>query len=105
MFVASKLNVSTALIKPNVPIDNKSSLSILVDSYFFTICATSLKLCSINLFLASKSLFCHNSKYFLSSSLVNTSGKFWELIAPRRGRNKKVKSSIKIPPNIINSYT
>jgi hypothetical protein len=36
LFDASKLNVSTALINPNVPIESKSSLSIFVDSYFLT---------------------------------------------------------------------
>ncbi|MFR5891044.1 MAG: hypothetical protein ACLUG4_00705 [Bacilli bacterium] len=85
-----------ALIRPKVPIDNKSSLSIPVFSNFLTIWATNLKLCSISLFLASKSLLRQASKYFVSSSLDKTSGKFCELIAPSRGNSIKVNSSINL---------
>src|SRR5699024_7356379 len=65
------LKLSTPLIKPIVPIEIKSSLFSFVSSYFFTICATRRKLCSINLSLAIVSPASIASTYFFSSSLDN----------------------------------
>ncbi|MPN37149.1 hypothetical protein SDC9_184665 [bioreactor metagenome] len=68
MFLLS-LNVLTALIKPIVPIDIKSSTSIPVFSNFLDMYTTSLKFRSIKtvLTLSSFSKFCNSS--FSSSAL------------------------------------
>jgi len=53
----SGLNVEMAFINPMVPIEIKSSLSLMVELYFFTMWATSLKFLSISMFRASSSPF------------------------------------------------
>ena len=67
--------LSTPFIKPIVPILIRSSLDTILESYFLTICATNLKLCSINLLRESISpiifFFIHKS----SSSNDNGSKK------------------------------
>src|SRR5690625_7829220 len=68
------LKLSTPLIKPIVPIEIKSSVYSPVFSNFLTICATSRKLCSINLLRADSFPCCNNQIYFFSSSLDNGMG-------------------------------
>lgn len=69
------LKLLIPFINPIVPIEIKSSKSMLVEEYFLQTCATKRKFFSINIFLASSSPFFNNSKYFCSSSLLNGSGK------------------------------
>src|SRR5690625_5110230 len=63
------LKLSTPLINPIVPMEIKSSVYSPVLSNFFTIWATSRKLCSINLFLASLLPSSISLIYFNSSSV------------------------------------
>jgi len=55
----SGLYVFTPLINPIEPIDIRSSCSTLDDAYFLQTCATSLRLCSIKIFLAFSSPIFH----------------------------------------------
>ena len=69
----SGLNVFIPLIRPIVPIDIRSS-RFFSSAYFFAMCATSLRLCSISTFFALSSPFAYKSRYFFSSLLFNGFG-------------------------------
>ena len=70
----SFLYVLIPLIKPIVPIDNKSSWSIFVFKYFLHTWTTNLKFFSINKLRASSSFSANFSTTIFSSSGVNGSG-------------------------------
>lgn len=78
-YVASLLprsgwKVFTALIRPIVPTDKRSSVSYSVPWYFLTTCATSLRFRSIRISRASRSPSCKRSRQARSSPGVNGFG-------------------------------
>ena len=75
--------VFTPFISPIVPIDIRSSCSSISELYFLTMCATSLKLCSIIIFFALRSPFLYLIKHNFSSSGDNAGGKEPEFLMCR----------------------
>ena len=73
MFLSGQ-NVFTALISPIVPIDTRSSIPTPVDSNFFAMYTTSLRLCIIRSSRAFFSSVFKSSNVFCSSSFVNGGG-------------------------------
>ena len=73
MFLSGQ-KVFTALISPIEPIEIRSSIPVPVDSNFFAIYTTSLRLCTISSSRAFFGSVSRSSKAFFSSSLFRGGG-------------------------------